>query len=277
MAASKSFKYVYIPTDVSKPIECRELEYNEETLVPCFIDEIKKHLSKIPKAADAAEKRNASVKEALEKKGDANLDLNLINAFSNLSMVGQIPLLSGRKTVEDGIDICMYVDDNGLANGYEPNVRAQQIAAEVRAKHYGPVWGDAFIATTYDDNDKFERHDFTLNDLNSSNPWFQQARNKNTKSAGNVNENLKKLQQTLDKSKKEKKPDVEYQIGDSVIVNGLKSKPHYNGQVGTIKGEYIPGKDRWPVLLLDGAILSVRTSNLTSSLAELTGDNESEL
>jgi len=63
-----------------------------------------------------------------------------------------------------------------------------------------------------------------------------------------------------------KSADVEYQIGDSVIVNGLKSKPHYNGQVGTIKGEYIPGKDRWPVLLLDGAILSVRTSNLTSSL-----------
>merc|ERR1712243_394240 len=115
----------------------------------------------------------------------------------------------------DGVHVAMYVDDNGSANGYPNNVRAAQIVGEVRANHVGPVYGDAFIASFYDDNDKFERRNFTVQDLNSSSEWFQEAKRRNTGNRGNVNENLNKLKAHLQKSDAQGTNANKYKIGDS--------------------------------------------------------------
>jgi len=275
-APKKSVQCVYIPTEPSRPIEEWTIEYTEENEVGCLIEHLKIHYNKIIKADNAQEIRNEGVLNELQKTGQ-KVDTSIVDAFSAMTFIGNISLLTGRNTPEDGVHVNMYLDDNGSANGYQNNVRAQQIVNTVGANHVGPVWGDAFIASFYDDNDKFERRNFIKADLNSSSEWFQEAKRRNNKNKGNTNENLKKLQAHLKNSDVLGKNASQYKIGDSVIVNGLKSKPHYNGKVGTIKGVYIGEKDRWPVLLFDGAILSVKTDNLTNNLAELQGTNESEL
>lgn len=68
----------------------------------------------------------------------------------------------------------MYVDDQGVLKGLPVNVRASQVAQlcglalEVR--------GDAFLARFRDNDDDFERMDFSLAELSSSAPWVAEAR-----------------------------------------------------------------------------------------------------
>jgi len=271
-AATQTFKYVSIPCDVNQPIVELSLDYTEESIVSCFIDSCKAHFASRSKAADANEKKAQNIMEQFKEKGQ-NVTADIVQRFSALTFVGNISLLTGKNTAEDGTHVAMYVDDNGQANGYPNNFRAQQIVAEVRASHTGPVWGDAFIASFFDDNDNFRRLDFTMGDLSSSSEWFGKAQERNTKNKGNTQKNLQALQESMKTS-----PNAgAFILQDSVIVNGLKSKPQYNGLVGMVSGAYLKKKDRWPVTLENGVVLSVRTCNLSKNMSELMGEGVTEV
>jgi len=77
------------------------------------------------------------------------------------------------------VGINMYVDDQGTIKGLPLNARATQIAQMVGLPL--EVRGDAFVARFFDDDDGFDRLDFTLADLSSSAPWVAAAREFHTK------------------------------------------------------------------------------------------------
>ena len=62
--------------------------------------------------------------------------------------------------------------------GLPLNVRATQVAQMVGLPL--EVRGDAFVARFFDDDDGFDRLDFTMSDLSSSAPWVAAAREFNT-------------------------------------------------------------------------------------------------
>ena len=66
-----------------------------------------------------------------------------------------------------------YVDDRGISKGLPRNIRACGIANECGAS--SDIVGDAFIARIIDDEERFERHDFTLSEVSSSAPWVKRA------------------------------------------------------------------------------------------------------
>ena len=69
--------------------------------------------------------------------------------------------------------INLYVDDRGVSKGLQRNDRACGLTQECGAP--SDIVGDAFIARIIDDDDRFERHDFTLAEVSSSAPWVKRA------------------------------------------------------------------------------------------------------
>jgi len=246
------------------------------------MDELKTHFANLSKTPGAEAQKIEMLSAQLKKSGINDITPQLLAGMGNLNLVGQIPLLQGKNTKNDAVSVTMYIDDNGKGNGYAANIRAKQLTKELMCRHEGPVYGDAFIARIYDNTDDFERRDFLLSELDSSSKWFKVGKQKNIKSLKNNNvsefaqvlQQQKKAKQATTKKKKTKTaaPSPPVQIneaaigkftqGENVIIDGLKNNSAFNGQTGLIHGEYIVEKDRWPVTLVNGKVISVRTENL---------------
>eukprot|EP00873_Tetraselmis_striata_P044497 jgi/Tetstr1/464761/TSEL_009508.t1 len=173
MAPKKSFKYVYIPADLSEPLQELELEQPEGKEVECLLDTLKGHFNRKHGSKSAAQL--AAQKEALLKNLPAGAQLadGMLNAATSLGLVENIALLNNAKDI-GFVGVNMYVDDEGSIKGVPPNMRASQIAAccgkplEVR--------GDAFISRIFDNEDEFRRLDLTLPEVSSSAPWVLEAK-----------------------------------------------------------------------------------------------------
>ena len=78
----------------------------------------------------------------------------------------------------------MYVDDTGVMKGLPDNVRAAGLAAA--AGHPCEVHGDAIVGRVVDCDDKFERQDFTLPEVDSGAAWIAEAQARNAQRRENA-------------------------------------------------------------------------------------------
>ena len=160
-----AFKYVFIPAEISAPIEEREMVMIPGKEVECLTDTLKAHF--IKNGAPAGAGGNSSMVEIIraqiaEKHGAeaaANIDPALLESFANQQMVDITAVQPGTK--KNGFTgVSFYVDDQGVAKRLTQNVRASQLAG---ACGYGlSVSGDCFIARVFDDENDFRRIDFTM-------------------------------------------------------------------------------------------------------------------
>lgn len=263
------FSYIYIPESLNSPILEKSLVYddsNENSIISCFMDSLKSHYSKIKKSNKTKQNRKINLKRELKKNGLSNISENLFNNIdiNKFQMVGQIPLLQGSMNEIYPENITLYVDDDGLTNGYDPNIRAESIVQAVCSNHVGPVWGDAFIARYFDDGNVFKRLNFLLKEIDSCSSWFQKAKNRNQFNLNNQTNQLKKLKNLI---KKKSKISLEEQFsqGDFICISNLKKHVKLNKQIGQISGLFSRKKHRWPVKLLNGQIISIRPQNIKST------------
>jgi len=261
MAKTQSFIYVHIPVSPNDPVTTLTCHYDENTVVSCLMDDLKKHFGGIAKPSSAKEAQMLQMKQALEQQGQQVND-DILRRFTAVTMVGQIPLLQGKCTPDDTISVMMYIDDNGQVSNYPNNPRAQQIVRSVNSKHSGPVWGDAFISRYYDNGDDFNRLNFKLEELDSSVEWFVEASKRNLTNASNFDPKFEALKRTLNDKKKEKPIHKKFSMGNHVRIDGLKSRADLNGKLGIITSKYLKKKGRWGVTV-DGTQLSIKTENLS--------------
>ena len=173
-----SFKIVFIPQDASQPIQEREITYTEDTKVSCLMDVARDHFRTV-KPKNAEEDRKVYAEQVLAQakakgfklpEGDTS---GIMDKLMDVQMIDTVAVQLNHPDV-DNVAVTVYVDDRAVAKGSEMNVRATQFC--MSAGWQQGILGDAFVARARDDNnDLFERMNFTMADLDSSAPWFQGA------------------------------------------------------------------------------------------------------
>jgi tetratricopeptide (TPR) repeat protein len=172
-----SFKYVFIPAELSAPMEERDMEMVPGKEVECLTDTLKAHFQRVasPAAGGASmvEVIRAQIAEKHGAEAAAKIDPQLLASFANQQMVDITAVQPGTK--QNGFTgVSFYVDDQGMAKQLPQNVRASQLA---QACGYAlSVSGDCFVARVFDDENDFRRIDFTMAELSSEAAWVQVAR-----------------------------------------------------------------------------------------------------
>jgi len=159
----------------------------------CLLDTLKDHFRSASGTVGSAAEQKAIFKQQLEKQSGKMIDDSMMDIASRMQMVQPVALLPGG-TATDFEHINLYVDDRGISKGLPRNERACGLASEVGAPT--DIVGDAFIARILDDDDRFERHDFTLAEVSSAAPWVKRAFALNIKkkqNAGDVQEQLRAM------------------------------------------------------------------------------------
>lgn len=193
MPARTSFKYVYIPADSSSALEELTMEIPEGKEIECLLDTLKEHFRSAGGTVGTKAEQQAKFRAQLEEQSGKKIDDNLMDIASRMQMVQPVALLPGGVST-NWEHINMYVDDRGISKGLPRNDRACGLANECGAP--ADIVGDAFIARIIDDDDRFERHDFTLAEVSSSAPWVKRAFDANLKkqqNAGDMQEQLKAM------------------------------------------------------------------------------------
>lgn len=189
----KSFKYVYIPCDAGCPMEELTMEIPEGKEMECLLDTLKDHFRSASGTVGSSAEQKAIFKKQLEEQSGKTIDDSLMDIAARMQMVQPVALLPGGKAT-DWEHINCYVDDRGISKGLARNDRACGLAAECGAPT--DIVGDAFIARILDDDDRFERHDFTLSEVSSSAPWVKRAFQLNIskkQNIGDVQEQLRAM------------------------------------------------------------------------------------
>lgn len=172
----KKFRFVYIPCDMSEPLQQWELEMPPGKEVECLIDRLKAHF-----ASHGPQKTSAQVKaqqaELMSKLPEGtSIDSKVLDVATSLHMVENISLLSNAK--DNGfVGVNMYVDDEGSIRGLPRNLRASEIA-HCCGKPL-EVKGDAFLARVMDNGDDFDRLDLELGEVSSGAAWVKAAASQN--------------------------------------------------------------------------------------------------
>lgn len=189
----KCFKYVYIPCDADCPLEELTMEIPEGKEMECLLDTLKDHFRSASGTVGSSAEQKAIFKKQLEEQSGKMIDDSLMDIAARMQMVQPVALLPGGKAT-DWEHVNCYVDDRGISKGLPRNDRACGLAAECGAPT--DIVGDAFLARIIDDDDRFERHDFTLSEVSSSAPWVKRAFQINLskkQNIGNVQEQLKAM------------------------------------------------------------------------------------
>ena len=178
-----SFKYVYVPADASYEMEELTMEIPEGKEMECLLDTLKEHFRSSSGTVGSSAEQKAIFKKQLEEQSGKVIDDSMMDIASRMQMVQPVALLPGGKAT-DWEHINLYVDDRGISKGLQRNDRACGLANECGAPT--DIVGDAFIARILDDDDRFERHDFTLAEVSSGAPWVKRAFELNIKKKQNV-------------------------------------------------------------------------------------------
>ena len=190
---AKSFKYVFIPADASCAMEELTMEIPEGKEIECLLDTLKEHFRNASGTVGSSEEQKAIFKGQLESQSGKAIDDSLMDIASRMQMVQPVALLPGGRATNFEHINC-YVDDRGISKGLSRNDRACGLATECGAP--SDIVGDAFIARILDDDDRFERKDFTLAEVSSSAPWVKRAFELNVQkkqNAGDVQEQLRAM------------------------------------------------------------------------------------
>ncbi len=106
------------------------------------------------------------------------LDDEQLESVFNMGTVDCVPLLVNKKET-DFQAVNMYVDDQGMAKKLPVNKRASALCYSLGKVIQ--VLGDAFIARYLDDDNRFVRSDFLLQDIDTSKEWMKTAKAMNIK------------------------------------------------------------------------------------------------
>jgi len=188
-----SFKYVYVPCDNSCPLEELTMQIPEGKEMECLLDTLKEHFRSASGTVGSSAEQKAIFKAQLEEQSGKVIDDSLMDIASAMQMVQPVALLPGGKATE-WEHINLYVDDRGISKGLAQNDRACGLASECGAPT--DIVGDAFIARILDDDDRFERHDFLLSEVDSTSAWVKRAFELNVakkQNAGDVQEQLRAM------------------------------------------------------------------------------------
>ncbi|WIA13116.1 hypothetical protein OEZ85_006714 [Tetradesmus obliquus] len=190
------FKYVYIPADTSEQIEERTFETTKSDEVMSFINALKRHFKRAEGHKSDAQKQ--AVHEAFKAQmGDkaAGVNDDLLKMLSGTQMVEPIALLAN--SPETGfVGVYMYCDDQASIKQLPPNPRATAIA-QTAGMHI-QVNGDVFLGRYMDNEEDFERMDFTTADLSSAAAWVADAKRqiaRRSERSGDSQVLLQRLQQ----------------------------------------------------------------------------------
>ncbi|KAF8067377.1 Spag1 [Scenedesmus sp. PABB004] len=155
-----SFKYVFIPADSGEDIEERTFEGPKSDEVLGFINHLKKHFKRA--AGHRSDAQQRAVEQAFKAQmGDkaAGVDEGLLRMLSSQQMVEPIALLANAPAT-GFVGVYLYCDDQATLKALPPNPRATAIAAA--AGQHLQVSGDVFVGRYMDNEEDFERLDFTL-------------------------------------------------------------------------------------------------------------------
>ena len=171
-------KYVRIPADISEPLEELELEVppDLETNLSCFTTTLQDYFRRTGGAFTAEGK--AAMKESVvarlqqQQPGSAGPDMEMLDRLAESQTVDIVQVLPATKNSEY-MGVNLYVDDKGVSRGSPRNARASAICQQCGSNT--DILGDGFLARVWDDQEGFERHDFTIADVSSDAPWVQLA------------------------------------------------------------------------------------------------------
>lgn len=183
-----AFKFVYIPCEQSLEMEEWSLApKNQEDEIACLTNhlqlwfgkrglteaqkrEFKEHVRMHLKQRNPAEKTEELLDNSLGDPRIASMSDKILSTNS-VEIVTVLP-----PSAQFGyVTISMYVDDKGVARNLPVNHRASSLLETVSTRA-GPVLGDAFVASTYDNemgDDGFRRLDFGLAAISSSAGWIK--------------------------------------------------------------------------------------------------------
>ena len=157
---------VYIPADQSQALEEWTVAISPGKKIECLTNRLKGHFQAATPSASAEEKeaQREAIRQQLQEKmpGGATVPSELVDHFALMSTVDTVPLLVN-KAAHDYIGVFLYVDDQGVIKNLPLNERASLVA--MAAGNPLRVMGDAFLGMIYDNDDDFERLDFTLDTL----------------------------------------------------------------------------------------------------------------
>lgn len=178
--------YTLIPCDASEPLQELKLQVPPtlEENIGCLTAALNDHYRRVAPIKSAADKQAIvdSVKQQLKKNQPHSgaPDESMLSALAASQTCDIVQLIPA--TQKSGyVGVSMYVDDKGQGKGSAHNVRASQICGECGVPT--DVLGDAFIARAWDDQDGFERRDFTVAELDSNAAWVQEAKRLNANRA----------------------------------------------------------------------------------------------
>lgn len=169
------------------------MEIPEGKEMECLLDTLKEHFRNASGTVGSRAEQQAIFKKQLEEQSGKVIDDSLMDIAARMQMVQPVALLPGGKA-SNWEHVNCYVDDRGISKGLQRNDRACGLAAECGAP--ADIVGDAFIARILDDDDRFERHDFTLSEVSSSAPWVKRAFQLNLskkQNIGDVQEQLRAM------------------------------------------------------------------------------------
>ena len=177
MSTCSTVKYTLIPCDASEPFQELELSVPPtlEENIGCLTTVLNDHYRRTAPIRGAEGKQAVidSVKKTLKQNvPDSNPSEQMLNAFAQSQTVDIVQLMPA--TAATGfVGVSMYVDDQGQGKGSAPNARASKFCMACGLPT--DVVGDAFVARAWDDQDGFERRDFTISEISSDAPWVLDA------------------------------------------------------------------------------------------------------
>uniref|UniRef100_A0A7S4C1E6 Uncharacterized protein n=1 Tax=Chrysotila carterae TaxID=13221 RepID=A0A7S4C1E6_CHRCT len=182
-AGGPTFSYVLIPWDDSEPLQQLSLRNptDLQESLGCLTTELQGHFRKYGGSVgdEGKEALKKSLQEQMEKQGSSKgteVDPKMLAQMASSQTVDIVQLLPATEASK-WYGVTMYVDDKGVAKGAPVNRRASDICAQCGMPT--EVRGDAFVARAWDDQDGFQRLDFSISELASDAAWMVEARSKN--------------------------------------------------------------------------------------------------
>ena len=198
--AASSCVIVYVSADASEPMREWSVAVPEGKEVECVVNRIRAHYTANAGGGGGAGAAGDGGKGAYKAQLRAQVEENakkmaggeggeggeggaaggvsdaMLNIAADLQLVETVALLPGGPKT-DHVHVNMYCDDRAISKGSPVNERACGIASTCGLN--AQVRGDVFIGRVLEDDERFERRDFTIADLDSGSAWVAKARSLN--------------------------------------------------------------------------------------------------
>eukprot|EP00793_Prasinoderma_coloniale_P003834 PRCOL_00003211-RA len=166
---------VRIAADASVPLAECSVGYDgpgSESEVGCVTSFVKARLAEAHPDASAVDPSELAAQMRQHTGQDVTADM--ARALAGMNMVETTALMPGG-THNGFVHVNLYGDDRGSLKGLPRNARAEAMCAACGLAGTN-VYGDVYAGRLIDCDDRFERMDFTLADMDSGAEWVAEAR-----------------------------------------------------------------------------------------------------